>query len=155
MYSRCIMHTNLNGPGASYMLNGLRVLQAWFEHPTRPNSIVRGSSKSGPRARRRFLCVDDQVRICVVLRESTFEITEPFHGTPRSNLRTGTAMTITVPVRHILRAVGFENDHVRDLSKPERTPHKPLISSRMQALGWTANFDLDAGITTFQATCRS
>ena len=46
----------------------------------------------------------------------------------------------------IARLSGFNGDILWDSTKPDGTPRKVLDSSRLEALGWHAQIDLDAGI---------
>jgi len=46
----------------------------------------------------------------------------------------------------IRQIVGFEGEIVWDSSKPDGTPRKLMDSSRLLALGWKPEIDLETGI---------
>jgi GDP-L-fucose synthase len=56
----------------------------------------------------------------------------------------------------IKRIVGFEGELVWDTSKPDGTPRKLMDSSRLFALGWRPEVQLEQGIRlAYEDFCRS
>jgi len=62
------------------------------------------------------------------------------------NIGTGTDITIAELARLIADIVGFEGRFIFDPAKPDGTPRKLLDVSKLAALGWHPNIDLEAGI---------
>jgi|LakMenEpi03Aug12_release.lakeMendotaPanAssembly.Ray.scaffolds.fasta_scaffold34550_1 GDP-L-fucose synthase len=62
------------------------------------------------------------------------------------NVGSGNELTIKELAEMIARLSGFSGDILWDSRKPDGTPRKILDSSRLKALGWHAQIDLEAGI---------
>jgi GDP-L-fucose synthase len=62
------------------------------------------------------------------------------------NVGSGNELTIKELAEMIARLSGFSGDILWDSTKPDGTPRKILDSSRLKALGWHAQIDLEAGI---------
>jgi len=45
-----------------------------------------------------------------------------------------------------MRAVGFDGDLTKDLSKPDGTPRKLMAADTIRNLGWRPTIELDAGL---------
>lgn len=149
----CAMPTNLYGPGDNYDLDSSHVLPAILrkthEAKLRGDKTLEIWGTGKPR--REFLYVDDMADACVFLMERSMDITKIFPSAPLVNIGTGTDVTIAELAARIMRVVGFEGSLVHDLSKPDGTSQKLLDVSRMRDLGWTARYDLDAGIVATYA----
>lgn len=89
--------------------------------------------------RREFLYVDDLARACVFLLEHYSD--EQF-----INIGSGSDLTIRELAERVKHAVGYPGDIAWDPSLPDGTPRKWMDSSRLFALGWRPQVDLDAGI---------
>jgi len=88
---------------------------------------------------REFLYADDLAGACVFLMENYSE--EQF-----INVGSGSEITIRELSELVKRIVGFTGEIVWDSSKPDGTPRKLMDSSRLFALGWKPQVDLEAGI---------
>jgi GDP-L-fucose synthase len=89
--------------------------------------------------RREFLYADDLGRACVFLMQQYSE--EQF-----INVGSGRESSISELAELIRRIIGFAGDIVWDTSKPDGTPRKLLDSSRLFALGWRPQVDLETGL---------
>ena len=89
--------------------------------------------------RREFLYVDDLARACVFLMEHYSE--EQF-----INVGFGSDLSVRELAETIKLIVGFKGDLVWDTSKPDGTPRKLMDSSRLLALGWKPQVDLETGM---------
>ncbi len=88
---------------------------------------------------REFLYVDDLARACVFLLEHYSQ--EQF-----INIGYGSDVTVRELAETVKRVVGFEGQIVWDKSKPDGTPRKLMDSSRLFAMGWKPEVDLEKGI---------
>ncbi len=152
----CAMPTNLYGPGDNDDLENSHVLPALLRktHEAKQRGDKKLEIWGTGKPRREFLYVDDMADACVFLIEHRMKITESYPGAPLINIGTGTDLTIAELARRIMKVVGFEGDLIHDFSKPDGTPQKLLDVSRMRALGWSAKYDLDAGIAATYAAYK-
>jgi GDP-L-fucose synthase len=137
----CAMPSNLYGPNDNYHLEGSHVLPAlirkFHEGKVAGASTIPVWGSGTPR--REFLYVDDLARACVFLLQHYSE--EQF-----INVGSGSDVTIRELAETIRRIVGFQGEIVWDPSRPDGTPRKLMDSSRMFALGWKPQVDLETGI---------
>lgn len=88
---------------------------------------------------REFLYADDLAHACVFLMENYSE--EQF-----INIGYGSDVSIRELAELIRRVVGYAGEIVWDTSKPDGTPRKLMDSTRLAALGWSPQVDLETGI---------
>ena len=88
---------------------------------------------------REFVYADDIARACVFLMENYSE--EQF-----INVGSASEVTIRGLTETVKRIVGFEGGIVWDTTKPDGTPRKLMDNSRLFALGWRPQVDLETGI---------
>jgi GDP-L-fucose synthase len=88
---------------------------------------------------REFLHADDVARACVFLMEK-------YSGEQWINVGYGRDISIRELAETVSRVVGFRGEIIWDTSKPDGTPRKLLDSSRLFALGWRPQVDLESGI---------
>jgi GDP-L-fucose synthase len=62
------------------------------------------------------------------------------------NVGFGSDVTIAEVAHAISQTVGFQGRITFDTTKPDGAPRKWMDSSRLNALGWNANFDLQQGL---------
>ena len=137
----CAMPTNMYGPNDSYDLQNSHVLPALIR------KFHEGKAAHAPTVTcwgtgsplREFLYADDLARACVFLLENYSD--EQF-----INVGSGSDVTVRDLTENVKRIVGFEGDIVWDTTKPDGTPRKLLDSSRLFALGWRPQVDLETGI---------
>ncbi len=135
------MPTNLYGPNDRYDLQNSHVL------PTLIRKFHEGKVTRAPTVTcwgtgspcREFLYSDDVARACVFLLEHYSE--EQF-----INVGSGSEVTVRDLTEKVKRIIGFEGDIVWDTTKPDGMPRKLLDSSRLFALGWRPQVDLETGI---------
>ncbi|MBI9021425.1 MAG: GDP-L-fucose synthase [Verrucomicrobia bacterium] len=100
---------------------------------------------------REFLYSDDLAEACVFLVENGNYENMAFtdeSGTVQSHINVGSSKEVTIKelAETIKAVVGFEGEIEWDASKPDGTPRKLMDSSRINALGWTAQVALKDGI---------
>jgi GDP-L-fucose synthase len=147
---RCVMPSNLYGPGDNYHPENSHVIPALIRrfHEAKvanaPSVTIWGTGTP----RREFLYVDDMASAAVhvmQLPKLEFErYTTPMQS--HINLGSGTDVTIAELAQTIAQVVGFEGKVEFDSLKPDGAPRKLMDSSRLNALGWKANVDLTRGL---------
>jgi GDP-L-fucose synthase len=135
------MPTNLYGPNDNYDLQLSHVLPALLRkfHEAKISGTAEVVCWGTGSPLREFLYADDLARACVFLMQNYSE--EQF-----INVGSGSEIAIKNLAETIHRIVGFEGRVVWDKSKPDGTPRKLMDSSRLFALGWQPQVDLEAGI---------
>ncbi|HWQ90968.1 MAG TPA: GDP-L-fucose synthase [Clostridia bacterium] len=135
------MPTNLYGPNDNYDLVNSHVLPALIRkfHEAKVSGATQVVCWGTGNPLREFLHVDDLARACVFLMEHHSE--EQF-----INVGYGSDVTIRQLAETVKRIVGFGGEIVWDTSKPDGTPRKLMDSSRLFALGWRPQIDLEKGI---------
>jgi GDP-L-fucose synthase len=135
------MPTNMYGPNDNYDLLGSHVLPAlirkFHEAKIAASSTVVCWGTGAPL--REFLYADDLARACVFLMANYSE--EQF-----INIGSGSEITICDLAEKIRAIVGCAGTIVWDSTKPDGTPRKLMDISRLAALGWKPQIDLDTGI---------
>ena len=135
------MPTNLYGPNDSYDLETSHVLPALIRRfheakVARQKSVVCWGTGQ---PLRELLYADDLARACLFLLEHYSE--EQF-----INVGYGSEVSIKTLAETVRRIVGFEGDILWDASQPDGTPRKLMDTSRLFALGWKPEVDLEHGI---------
>jgi GDP-L-fucose synthase len=135
------MPTNMYGPNDNYDLQNSHVLPALIRkfHEAKvagaPEVVCWGTGAP----LREFLYADDLARACVFLMRHYSE--EQF-----INVGYGSDLSIRELAERVKRIIGFPGRITWDPTKPDGTPRKLMDSSRLFALGWKPEVDLDRGI---------
>jgi GDP-L-fucose synthase len=135
------MPTNMYGPNDNYDLQTSHVLPALIRkfHDAKISSAATVTCWGTGAPLREFLYADDLAGACVFLMQNYDE--EQF-----INVGSGSEITIRELSELVKRIVGFAGEIVWDTTKPDGTPRKLMDSSRLFALGWRPQVDLEAGI---------
>ncbi|TZG27945.1 GDP-L-fucose synthase [Sphingomonas montanisoli] len=135
------MPTNLYGQNDNFDLRSSHVLPAlirkFHEAKVAGSPAVEIWGTGLPR--REFLHVDDLADACVFLMEN---YSDGLHV----NVGFGSDISIIELAELVARIVGFAGRIERDESKPDGTPRKLMSSDRLNAMGWHARINLEAGI---------
>jgi GDP-L-fucose synthase len=135
------MPTNMYGPNDNYDLQTSHVLPAlirkFHEAKTTGAHAVTCWGTGAPL--REFLYADDLARACVFLMEN-------YSDDQFINVGSGSDLSIRELAQLVKRVVGFAGEIVWDTSKPDGTPRKLMDSSRLFALGWKPQINLETGI---------
>ena len=136
-----VMPTNLYGPNDSYDLQNSHVLPALIRkfHEAKAADAPTVTCWGTGSALREFLYADDLGRACVFLLENYSE--EQF-----INVGYGEEMSVRQLTETVQRIIGFQGKIVWDTSKPDGMPRKLMDSSRVFALGWRPQVNLETGI---------
>ncbi|MEK7675151.1 MAG: GDP-L-fucose synthase [Verrucomicrobiota bacterium] len=135
------MPTNIYGPSDHYDLQNSHVLPALIRkfHEAKLAQAAQVVCWGTGMPRREFLYSEDLARACLFLMQHYSE--EQF-----INVGFGSDVTIKQLAETIARIVGFDGAIQWDDSKPDGTPRKLMDSSRLFALGWEPQVDLETGI---------
>ena len=136
-----VMPTNLYGINDNFDLQNSHVLPALLRkfHEAKINETPTVTVWGSGKPRREFLLVDDLADACCFLMKH-------YNDADIINIGTGTDVTITELAAIIAEVTGYQGEITYDSSKPDGTPVKRLDVSRINALGWKAKTDLQAGI---------
>ena len=136
-----LMPTNLYGPYDNFNVETGHVLPALIN---RMVSAAQNGQKTvtlwgSGMAKREFLHARDLA--------AAVELSiEKYDSDLHLNVGTSKDLSIKELAELIARLSGFSGDILWDRTKPDGTPRKILDSSRLEALGWHAQIDLEAGI---------
>jgi GDP-L-fucose synthase len=135
------MPTNMYGPNDNYDLQTSHVLPALIRkfHDAKTGSAAAVTCWGTGTPLREFLYADDLASACVFLMQHYSE--EQF-----INVGSGSEITIRDLSELVKRVVGFTGEIVWDPTKPDGTPRKLMDSSRLFALGWKPQVNLETGI---------
>ena len=152
---RSVMPTNLYGPGDNYHPENAHVIPALIrrfheaQHPPlgpQPSVLIWGTGTP----KREFLYVDDMAAACVHvmnLDKTTYDQhTQPMLS--HINVGCGHDITIHEVAQTIGKVIGYQGEITFDPSKPDGPPRKLMDSSRLNALGWQAQVDMESGLKT-------
>lgn len=135
------MPTNLYGPNDNYDPLGSHVLPAlirkFHEAKVAGSDQVICWGTGSPL--REFLHADDLARACVFLMNH-------YSGEEIVNVGCGRDVSIRELAETVSRIVGFKGAIAWDATKPDGTPRKLMDSSRLMAMGWKPEVDLETGI---------
>jgi GDP-L-fucose synthase len=135
------MPTNMYGPNDNYDLQNSHVLPALIRkfHEAKVSGAKQVVCWGTGAPLREFLYADDLARACLFLMQNYGE--EQF-----INVGCGSDVSIRELAETAKRIIGFTGGIVWDKSKPDGTPRKLMDSSRLFALGWKPQVDLEQGI---------
>jgi GDP-L-fucose synthase len=135
------MPTNMYGPGDNFDLENSHVLPAlvrkFHDAKTQGRTSVTLWGTGSPK--REFLHSDDLGRACLFLLEN-------YVGDVAINVGVGEDISIRDLAEMIQGIVDFQGEITWDKSKPDGTPRKLLDVSRITALGWKPEINLEDGI---------
>ena len=136
-----VMPTNMYGPNDNYDLQTSHVLPALIRkfHEAKSTGAATVTCWGTGAPLREFLYADDLGAACVFLMNNYSE--EQF-----INAGSGVEISIRELSELIQRVVGFTGQIVWDSSKPDGTPRKLMDNSRLQAMGWRPQINLETGI---------
>ncbi|MEO1398477.1 MAG: GDP-L-fucose synthase [Pseudomonadota bacterium] len=147
---RCIMPTNLYGPGDNFHPMDSHVLPALMLrfHEAAQNGAEKVVVWGSGTPRREFLHVDDAAAAALfVLDLDKTEFQEGVgEGRCHINVGTGTDVTIRELAELLADVTGYAGGLEFDPTMPDGTPRKVLDVSRMSKLGWSAKAGLKEGV---------
>lgn len=136
-----LMPTNLYGTHDNFDLNSSHVLPAMIRkfHEAKINNNAAVVLWGSGSPMREFLFVDDMAEAVVFALEN--QLPEYLY-----NVGTGIDLTIKDLADKIQKIVGHSGAIIWDTTKPDGTPRKLMDVSKMHAIGWEHQVDLEEGI---------
>lgn len=147
---RCVMPTNLYGPGDNYHSKNSHVIPALIKrfHEAKVNQLPEVMIWGTGTPRREFLYVDDMATACFFV----MNIDRVIYGQQiqdmqnHINVGSGTDISISDLAIMIRDVVGFEGRVGFDSSYPDGAHQKLMDSSKLSKLGWNPKFNLKDGL---------
>ena len=152
---RCIMPTNLYGPGDNYHPENSHVIPGLIYRfheakvSKRKNISVWGTGT----AKREFLYVDDMARASIHLMNINKKIYDKYTSPMCSHINVGSGEDITIKelAEIIKEVIGFDGEVNFDPKKPDGIPRKFLDSKKIHDIGFNHDVNLKDGlIKTYQ-----
>ena len=147
---RSVMPTNLYGPGDNYHPDNSHVVPALIRrfHEAKISNAPTVKIWGTGTPKREFLYVDDMAVACVHVMELDKVLYDQNTQPMLSHINVGCGHDITInELAGIVRkVVGYSGQITFDASKPDGTPRKLMDSSRLKALGWRAQVELEKGL---------
>lgn len=147
---RSVMPTNLYGLGDNYHPENSHVIPALIRrfHEAKIAGAPSVSIWGTGTPKREFLYVDDMAAASVYvmnLDKNTYDAqTQPMQS--HINVGYGEDVTIRELAQTVGQVVGYKGEIVFDVNKPDGTPRKWMDSSRLNALGWKPQVNLQSGL---------
>jgi GDP-L-fucose synthase len=147
---RCVVSSNVYGPGDTYDPAHCRVIPALIQRchdalrEGSPSVAVWGSGD----VRREFLFVDDMAEACVYLMELP-KAAYAEHTLPtRSHINVGFGADVSIQdlAHMVANVVGYTGQLVFDNTRPEGPARRLLDCARLKSLGWEPLMDLETGL---------
>lgn len=147
---RSVMPTNLYGPGDNYHPTNSHVIPALIRrfHEAKvlgtPTVAIWGSGTP----KREFLYVDDMAAASVFVMNLPKALYDQHTSPMQSHINVGYGSDVTIAevAQTIRQVVGYSGQISYDPSQPDGAPRKWMDSSRLNALGWQAQVDLERGL---------
>lgn len=141
-----LMPANLYGPGDNYHPDNSHVPAALIRrfHEAKAGAAPQVTVWGSGEPRREFLAADDLGDACVFAMKH-------YSGEELLNIGSGHEVTIAEFAQLIANTVGYDGEIVFGRSRPDGAPRKLLDTSRLNALGWTAQTPLAAGLAAAYA----
>ena len=147
---RCVMPTNLYGPGDNFDIENSHVIPALISKIDSANQ--RGDQSIAAwgtgKAKREFLHVDDLAEASIHLMSLESKVVSEVTSDRCSHINVGSGDEISIAelVRKICEIIGFNGQVIWDSNKPDGSPRKLMDSSILNSLGWTSSKNLDQGL---------
>lgn len=157
---RSVMPTNLYGPGDNYHPENSHVIPALLRrfHEAKkinaPSVTIWGSGNPY----REFLYVDDMASASIHVMNLAKDIYDAHTNPMISHINVGFGSDITIAeLAHTVGQVtGYKGQINFDATKPDGAPRKLMDSSRLNSLGWRAEYSLENGLElAYQAYLRT
>ncbi len=148
-----VMPTNLYGPNDNFDLETSHVLPALMRkmHEAKEQNAPSVEIWGSGTPRREFLYSEDMADACVFVMEKVDfkDLCDPTCKEVRNthiNIGTGEDVSIKALAELVRKSVGFKGELVFNTQKPDGTLVKRTDPSKLHALGWKHNVELEEGV---------
>ena len=147
---RCVMPTNLYGPGDNYHPENSHVIPGLINrfHEAKINNLNSVSIWGSGKPKREFLFVNDLARACVHIMNKDKKVFEKYIN-PRCshiNIGSGEELSIFNLANIIKEVVQYEGKIIFDIRKPDGVYRKFIDSKLSKKLGWRSKTKLKEGL---------
>ena len=147
---RCVMPTNLYGPGDNYHSQNSHVIPALIRrfHEAKLNNdselFVWGTGKP----KREFMFVDDVASACIFIHNLNKQIFYDRESSKNTHVNIGVGQDIEINelANLIKKIVGFKGKVLFDPAKPDGSPRKLMNVDLMEKWGWKPSVHLKDGL---------
>ena len=147
---RCIMPSNLYGPGDNYHPENSHVIPGLIQriHEAKINNLPYVAIWGTGKVKREFLYVDDLARACIHIMDLNKEKLNKFLDPMCSHINVGSGVDLTIKelAEIIKQILNYKGQLKFDKSKLDGTPRKLLDISLIKKLGWYPKISLSEGI---------
>ena len=147
---RCIMPTNLYGPGDNYHPQNSHVIPALIYrfHEAKISNLSNVTIWGTGIPKREFLYVDDMARASIHLMNIDKKTYDEHTSPMCSHINAGSGMDLSIKelAEIIKEVVGFKGEINFDLTKPDGSPRKFLDNKRINNLGFKPEISLKEGL---------
>ena len=148
---RSVMPTNLYGLGDNYHPENSHVIPALIRrfHEAKASQAPKVTIWGTGTPCREFLYVDDMAAASIHVMNLPKAVYDQHTSPMQSHINVGYGSDITIAeLAHTVgEVVGYQGDIDFDSTKPDGAPRKLMDSSRLLALGWQAQVNLQDGLT--------
>ena len=147
---RCVMPTNLYGPGDNYDIENGHVIPALIrrfheaKHSQDSSVAVWGTGEP----KREFLYVEDMAEASIMVMNLDKSVFNQHTQPMLSHINIGSSFEITIRelAEIICKVTNYEGDITFDTSKLNGAPRKLIDSSCLNSFGWSARVGLEEGL---------
>ena len=147
---RSVMPTNLYGPGDNYHPINSHVIPALIRrfHEAKVSGAPTVAIWGSGTPKREFLYVDDMAAASLFVMNLPKALYDQHTSPMQSHINVGYGSDVTIAevAQTIRQVVGYSGQISYDPSQPDGAPRKWMDSSRLNALGWQAQVDLERGL---------
>jgi GDP-L-fucose synthase len=147
---RCVMPTNLYGPGDNYHPENSHVIPALINrfHTAKINNLSSTSVWGTGTPRREFMYVDDLANACIHIMNLDKKIYEKLTSPTCSHINVGSGKDLTInEIANIISdIIGYNGKIIFDVSKPDGVNRKLIDSTIINSTGFKCKVTLKEGL---------
>lgn len=146
---RCVMPTNLYGPGDNYSPLNSHVIPALIYrfHKAKVKNLSSVKLWGTGAPKREFMFVDDMVHIAInIMNIKRVNYYKQIAGSSHINIGSGIEISIKKLAGIIKEVIGYKGKIIFDKSKPNGTPRKIMNSKIIKKLGFKYRVNLKEGL---------
>ena len=147
---RCIMPTNLYGPGDNYHPENSHVIPGLIYrfHEAKKKNLKFVKIWGSGKVKREFLYVDDMAKACIHIMNLNKSYLYKYINDRSIHINVGSKEEITIKnlAKTIKEIVSYKGEIVFDSKMPDGTPRKLLSSKKINSLKWKPSISLEQGL---------